>query len=89
MEVQICDEEEAMEELCSDDPLFLIESKYPFFQDESKCSLDDISNVENPKKCVQAMKLFAKVVKENLHRFKHLPLGPLFESVQVKVCSSY
>lgn len=79
------DKEIGREVVPYEDPLVYIESKYNFFQDASTCPLENIGNVENPEACIKAMSEFVSDLYDNIHRFKNLPIGPLFTNCVIKV----
>ncbi|CAL8116008.1 unnamed protein product [Orchesella dallaii] len=82
-ELEVADTETGLELLDDADLLQRIESDYDFYPNVDDCDLNNIGNTENPKKSVEAIDKFVEVIRANVHRFKHLPMGPLFHNVTV------
>lgn len=85
LRLRVTEGESGLDDIDDNDPLYFIESEYPFFEDAELCTPENIGNVEDPRKCIAAMEAFVKVIQENDHRFKHLPKGPLYQQLRVKV----
>ncbi len=85
IKLRVKDEETGLDDIDETDPLRFIESEYSFFQNDLLCTVEDIGNVEDPKACIVAMDNFVKILHENIHRFKHLPKGPLYKEIKIKV----
>ncbi|ODN04153.1 Structural maintenance of chromosomes protein 6 [Orchesella cincta] len=84
VDLEVADDETGIKHLDASDPLQRIESEYAFYPNVDNCTPENIGNAENPKKCVEAMENFTMIIRANIHRFKHLPMGPLFKCLKIQ-----